>query len=283
MLKKLKEIAIINLGLLFITINIHFFLVPNSLAAGGVSGSSILINKLVPDISIGLIMLRLNIVLFIIGFIVIGFSFGIKTILSSFALSGYVYLFERLFPISQPLGEDLLIQLFIGFSFAAFGIALVFSQQASTGGTDILAMIVNKYFSVNIGKAVLLCDLLIALSSVFVFGVEKGMYAVFGVCLNGLIIDYVLQQFKMRNEIVIISEQSEEIKKYIIQVLGKGATVHYAVGGYSNDKKEVLTTVLGNKEYFKLKKFILHLDQNCFITVHDAKEAYGVSLQKQVV
>ncbi|RBW70132.1 YitT family protein [Bacillus taeanensis] len=280
---KLKEILLIHAGLLLIAMNVHYFLVPNSLAAGGVTGLSVLTNKLLPDISIGLIMICINLVLFIVGFIFLGFSFGAKTIYASFVLSGFVYLLDFLFPVAQPLGEDILIQLLIGFSIGAFGMALVFSQGTSTGGTDILAMILNKYVSINIGKAVLMCDIFIAVSAAFIFGVEKAMYGVFGVFLNGFIIDYVLQQFNNHKEIVIISEQSEEIRNYIVKGLGKGTTMHAAVGGYSNSEKQVITTILNNKDFSLLKKFIFEVDPRAFITVHDAKEVYGASIQKQFV
>ncbi|MCA1065652.1 YitT family protein [Rossellomorea aquimaris] len=278
MKKNIREFIIINVGLMLISINVHFFLVPNSLAAGGITGLSVLANALVPSLSIGLIMLCMNVILFIIGFIFVGFSFGTKTILSSLSLSGYVYLFGLFFPVAGPLGEDILIQLFIGFSIAAFGMALVFSQNASTGGTDILAMILNKHISLSIGKAVLLCDVMIAASSSFLFGYEKGMYAVFGVFLNGVIIDYVLQQFNGHKEIVIISEKSDEIRGFIIKILGKGTTVHYAKGGYSNNRKEVITTILSKKDFSALKKFIFHTDPSAFITVNDAKEVYGTRI-----
>ena len=194
MRETLKTYVILNIGALFAAINVHFFLSPNSLATGGVSGLSIILNTFFPNLSIGTFMILVNIVLFIIGFIFIGFKFGIKTIYTSFAFSLFVSLFEWAIPMSGPISDDLLIQLIIGQTISAIGIGIVLSKGASTGGTDIIAMILNKFFSIDMGKAVLLSDLFIALSSIVIFGAEIGMYAFFGVILNGLVIDYTLKQ-----------------------------------------------------------------------------------------
>ncbi|WLR51185.1 YitT family protein [Bacillus tianshenii] len=280
MKKKLLSFLIMNLGALLVAVNVHFFLSPNNLATGGVSGLSILLHHLVPGLSIGLFMIMVNIALFIVGLIVLGFSFGAKTIYTSFALSFYVWLLEIVAPISQPLSDDILIQLIIGQCIAASGMALVFHQNASTGGTDILAMILNKYFSIEVGRGVLISDLAIATSSAFVFGAEVGMYAFFGVILNGLVIDYLLQQLNTNKEIVIISRESEEIKSYIVKELGRGATVHTAKGAFTSDNKEVITTILGRKDYMKLKKYIGLTDEKAFITVHNMNEILGQNFKR---
>lgn len=271
----LKTYFILNLGALFTAINVHFFLSPNSLATGGVSGLSIILNTLVPGLSIGTFMILVNIVLFIIGFIFIGFKFGVKTIYTSFALSFIVWFLEWAFPMSGPISDDLLIQLIIGQSISAVGIGIVFSKGASTGGTDIIAMILNKFFSIEMGKAVLLSDLAIALSSIFVFGPEIGLYAFFGVILNGLVIDYTLKQVNENKEVVIISIESEHIKRYIVNELKIGATIHTAKGAFTDNQKEVITTIITRKDFVKLKRFISEIDQHAFITVHDMNEILG--------
>ncbi|RDI41888.1 YitT family protein [Falsibacillus pallidus] len=280
MKKKLLTFININLGVLLVAINVHFFLSPNHLATGGVSGLSIVLNHLMPSISIGVFMIIANVALFIIGIIFLGFSFGTKTIYASFALSGMVWGLEQVAPLSHPLSDDILIQLIIGQCIAASGMAIVFNQRASTGGTDILAMILNKYFSIEIGKAVLFSDLLIALSSTFIFGPKVGMYAFFGVILNGLVIDYMLQKFNTNKEVVIISRYSNEIRSYIVQELGKGATIHTAKGAYNFEEKEVITTILGRKEFSKLKHYIISVDHKAFITVHNMNEILGQNFKR---
>lgn len=280
MRKKLLSFLLMNIGTLFVAVNVHFFLSPNNLATGGVSGMSILLNHVFPGMSIGLFMVLVNIVLFIVGISVLGFSFGAKTVYTSFALSFYVWALEWLAPLQQPLSDDILIQLIIGQCIAACGMALVFHQNASTGGTDIIAMILNKYFSIDVGRGVLISDLAIASSSALIFGPEVGMYAFFGVILNGLVIDYMLQQLNTNKEVVIISRQSEEIKLFIVEELGRGATVHTATGAFTSDHKEVITTILGRKDYTKLKKYIGIIDEKAFITVHNMNEILGQNFKR---
>lgn len=280
MWKQIKSFLLINLGALFVAANVTYFLSPNNLATGGVSGLSIVMNTVFPGFSLGLIMIILNILLFIVGFIFLGFQFGTKTIYASFALSFMVWGLETYFPIQEALSEDILIQLIIGQIIAASGMAVVFHQGASTGGTDIIAMILNKYFSVEVGKGVLISDIAIAISSVFVFGPAIGMYAFFGVILNGLVIDYVLEQFEDNKEVVIISEESDDVRSYIVEKLGRGATIHQAKGAFNREDKEVITTVLTRKEYTKLKKYMTAIDEHAFITVHKMNEILGENFKR---
>ncbi|UOQ92537.1 YitT family protein [Halobacillus shinanisalinarum] len=280
MKKKILSFLLMNLGSLGVAINVHFFLSPNDLATGGVSGLSIVLNKVFPDLSLGLIMILLNIVLFIIGFIFLGFQFGTKTIYASFVLSFMVWGLEAFFPMQQPLSDDLLIQLIIGQIIAASGMAIVFHQGASTGGTDIFAMILNKYFSIDVGKGVLFSDIAIAVSSIFIFGPTVGMYAFFGVILNGLVIDYALQQFDNNKEIVIISKESEQVRNFIVHSLGRGATIHYARGAFNQEDKEVITTIMNRKDFARLKKYMTNIDERAFITVHSMNEILGQNFKR---
>ncbi len=280
MTKKLITFLLMNLGAFFVAVNVHFFLSPNNLATGGVSGMSIVLNSLFPGISIGLFMIFVNIVLFILGVIFLGFQFGAKTIYTSFALSGYVWLLELVAPITAPLSDDILIQLIIGQCIAAIGMGIVFHQRASTGGTDIIAMILNKYIKVEIGRAVLFSDLAVALSSSLLFGAQAGMYAFFGVILNGLMIDYTLQQFNANKEVVIISQESALIRAFIVGELGRGATIHTAKGAFNYEQKEVITTILGRKDLSRLKNYVGKQDEKAFITVHNMNEILGQNFKR---
>ena len=272
---KLREYLIINIGLLLVALTIYYIAVPQALVMGGVSGLSIVINSLIPNLSVGTLMFFMNILLFVIGFIFIGFNFGTKTIYSSFALSGIVWILERINPISGSLTNDILMELLISSLMSAVGLAMVFSQNASTGGTDIIAKILNKYFDIDLGKAVLSADLLIVLSSAFVFGIKMGMYGILGVILCGVLIDYFLQNLNNNKEIVIISNESDPIKNFIVTVLDRGATIYAAKGAFTNSEKEVIRTILNRKEFIKLKRYIQHLDKDAFITVNDVSVTYG--------
>lgn len=265
----------LHVGIALVAINIHFFLAPNQFAAGGLGGLTIVMHHFFPNVSIGLLMLCFNVVLFGLGFMFLGFSFGLKTIYSSFMLSFMVWLFGEVVPMAEPLSEDKLIQLMVGVLIAALGLVIVMKEGASTGGMDLIGMIFNKYFSIDIGKAVLFSDMIIVLLSIVAFGVENGLYALFGIVLRGVVIDYLIQQFSLTKEVVIISYKCDLIKNFIIENLGRSATVHEAKGAFSNEQKEVITIVLKRSEFHSLKKYINEIDKRAFISVHNMSEVVG--------
>lgn len=287
-IKIVREYGIITFGLFVVALGIHLFMVPNLFVAGGISGLAIVVERSLINLpeeyqyikqylSVGNIMLLINIILFVVGFIFIGSDFGIRTIFSSLVLSLMVSLLEKIYPIvpGEPLMEDAFIQLIIASIMSAIGLSIAFKYRASTGGTDITGKILNKYFHINLGKAVLLSDLLITLSA-FTLSFSAFVYGLFGIILNGIMIDYFLNKFNERKEIVIISEQCDEIKNYIINVLEKGATIYIAKGAYTNQEKEVIRTVVNNKELITLKLYLKTVDPNAFITVNVIHETYGL-------
>jgi uncharacterized membrane-anchored protein YitT (DUF2179 family) len=274
-LKKIKEYILITIGLVFVAAGIEYFLVPNDLAAGGVSGLAIVINYYFPSISVGTFMLAANIILFIVAFILIGPSFGAKTIYASLGLSGIIWVMEKFFPISKPLTNNLLLELIYGILISGVGMGIVFNQNASTGGTDIIAKILNKFFHINIGKALLISDLVVTLGALITFGAEKGMYALLGVILNGAVIDEVIQGINTVKEVKIISSKNEEIKKFILDELGRGVTIYYARGGFTNEEKDMLVVLLSRREFIILREFIKDIDERAFITVSNVHEVFG--------
>ncbi|MGD6816425.1 YitT family protein [Metabacillus sp. 84] len=271
---KILSFLKINIGLILVAVNIHFFLSPNDLAAGGTGGLSIVIHDFLP-LPVGQIMLMLDSVLFLIGFFIIGSAFGAVSLYSSVMLSLLVWGFSIFLPMERPMSDDILIELIIGMIIGSFGSALVFSQQASTGGTDIVARIINKFTHMEMGRAVLLADILIVLSSAGVFGIQTGMYAFFGLLIKGFLIDYSMQMMNENKEIVIISGESDKIKQFILLELNKGATVHIAKGAFSNDEKEVITTILARREFHRLKVYIQSVDEDAFVTIHNMNEIMG--------
>ncbi|SHF09264.1 YitT family protein [Caloramator proteoclasticus] len=275
MKKAIKEYILITLGIFLVAVGIYYFLVPSNLAAGGVSGLAIVINKFFPAIPVGLLMLGMNIILFIIAFIVIGSNFGAKTIYSSLGLSGMIWVLEKLYPISQPIVDDLLLQLLFGILISGIGMGILFNQNASTGGTDIIAKIINKFFHIDIGKSLLLSDFLITLAAGLTFGPKIGMYALLGVVINGLVIDNVIQGLNVCKQVTIISSKSEQIKKYIIEELGRGVTIFDGRGAFTGEKKEVLMTIISRKEFIKLREYIKELDKRAFISVSNVHEVLG--------
>lgn len=254
---------------------INFIMIPNDLVTGGVAGLAIIINHMLPSFPVGAIMLICNIVLFILCFLIIGPDFGAKTIYCSFMLSFMVWLLQRICPIPAPLMDDTLAQLIIAVFLSSIGMALIFKQNGSTGGTDIIAKILNKFLGIGLGKGVLFSDVSIILFSTAIFGIRLGIYGFIGVLMNGLVIDYILKAMSTNKEVLIITKDCINIKGYILDTLGRGATIYNAKGAYTNDEKEVLRTVLPKNELIKLKKFIKSVDANAFITVNDINETIG--------
>ncbi|UII54768.1 YitT family protein [Cytobacillus spongiae] len=282
MKKKLKEYLLLNIGLILITINIHFFLAPNHFVIGGTSGLSIVIHHYIPNWPIGLILLVIELFLFLIGTLLLGFQFGLKSLYCSISLSLYVLGFEKFVPLAEPLSDDRIIQLIIGLVLDAIGLVIIFHQNASSGGTDIIAMILNKYLSLKIGLGILLADILIASTSFIVFSFESGMYAIVGIILLSIFINYFSSQLNLSKEVTIISSQCDDIKSYIVKELQKGATIHSAKGAFTNEDKDIITTFLGRKEFQKLKKYITIVDDKAFVTVHNTSEVIGNGFKRSL-
>lgn len=281
-MKKVWEFLLINAGLFLVAAGIVLFKIPNNFATGGVSGVAIIIYKFFPDAPVGFLMLSINIVLVFFGFFFLGKDFGSKTVYSSFVLSGMVWGLERLIPITAPLTGDTMLELIFSIMLPAIGSAIVFNSNASTGGTDIIAKILNKYTSINIGKTLLLADFGITVMALFVFGIRTGMYSMLGLILKGFIIDLVIESLNVSKHFVIISEKSQEIKEFIVKELKRGATVHKAYGAYSNEEKEVITAIMSRRQAVRLRKFIRDHDENAFISITNTSEIIGKGFRNVV-
>ncbi len=252
-----------------VAVGLFFFLMPENLAVGGANGLAIVLNYFFPQLSVGILMIIINILLFIIGFVFIGTNFGFRTIYASLGVSGIVVLFERLLPMHGPLVEDILLQLIFGIFISAIGMGIVFNQNASTGGTDVIAKILNSFLGIDLGKGVLLADFFITLMAGFIYGAELGMYSLLGVIVNGFVVDETIEGMNISKQVSIVSQHNEHINDYIIESLGKGVTLYSAKGGFSGEEKEVLVTVLNRKEFIELKRYIYSVDQEAFVTVSD--------------
>ncbi|PHV72304.1 hypothetical protein CS063_02170 [Sporanaerobium hydrogeniformans] len=268
----------ILLGALFISTGLYFFWLPTDLAAGGVSGLAIVVKALLPAVPIGLILLFLDIVMFTIGFLVLGKSFGFKSIMCSIEVSLCMTLLETFLPNIQPLSRDTLIVLLFGALFIAIGQALVFNLGASSGGTDIIAKIISTYTHLNIGAALIIADLAVVICAVGIFGFEKGLYAALGVIVTSTLIDYIISGFTIQKYVMIIpstEKASEDINHYILHTLNRGATIYRAEGAYSQEQKAVITTVIDRKEFIDLRKYVIAVDPLAFVTVQNLHEVVG--------
>lgn len=274
-MKKLREYGLITIGFVLVALALQLFLVPNNIAAGGVSGIAIIINSVFPSISVGLLMLIMNALLFVVAFIVIGNKFGGKSIYASLGLSGLTWAMEKFNIVNKALTNDLLLASIFGTLLGGIGMAIVFNQNASTGGTDIIAKILNKFFHLNIGKALLAVDFIVTLFAAIAFGADVAMYALLCVIINGFVIDNVIEGINNSKEVLVISNSVKEIGDYIIKELDRSYTIFHGKGGYEGKDKQILYTVLYRKQFIKLKNFIKDTDSKAFITVSDSHEVLG--------
>lgn len=271
----IKKFILINTGILIMAIGLYFFLIPANLAVGGVTGLAMVINKVFPIIPIGIVMTLANIILFTLGFLIIGKEFGGYTIYSSFLLSGAIYILEIIIPINGAIIDDLLINLIYGIIIQGIGMGIIFYQNSSTGGTDVVAKIINKFLHLDIGKALLLADFVITIFAGLTFGPKLGLYALLGVIANAYVIDNVIAGFNKKMNIMIISNKNKEINKYIIKNIKRGTTLYSADGGYSRRNKIIINTVVNRKEYIKIKGYVKDIDPDAFITVGFVHEVLG--------
>lgn len=275
MKKTIKEYLIMTLGMIFVSAGMYFFLMPNNLAAGGANGLALVLNHFIPSLPVGAIMIFINIILFIVAFLVIGGNFGAKTIYASLGISGFILVLEKIYPMNKSFTGDLMIELIFGILISGIGMAIVFNQNASTGGTDITAKILNKFLNVDIGKAVLACDFFVTLLAMFTFGPKKGLYALLGVIINGFVIDEIIEGINVCKHVVIISSQCDLIKGFIMEELGRGATVFIGKGAYSDEEKQVITTIVGRRQFIKLKNHIKTIDKDAFVIINNVHETLG--------
>lgn len=280
MMKKTKDYLVIVIGVFMVACGVYFFMIPNDIAGGGISGLAIVINNYFPMIPRGGIMFVIDIVLFTVAFFVIGPSFGGKTVFSSLLLSSTIFVLENIFPMGGPLTDDIFIEMLFGILLQAIGMAVIFNKNASTGGTDIIAKILNKYFHINMGKGVLLADLVVVILALNAFGLKKGLYALFTVIVTGLAIDRAIDGFNALKEIKIISPKIREIEEFILKDLERGSTIYHATGSYSKNSIEVLCTVVDKKEFVKIRNFIKEVDPEAFVSVSDIYETLGEGFQK---
>ncbi len=261
-------------GLLLIAAGLDLFLVPNKIAAGGISGVSVVLFHLM-QIPVGASMLVMNIVLFVIGFIVIGKGFGLKTIIASGLLSVFIDALAWLNPM-ELLTDDLLIAVIFGDLLTGMGMAVVFNQNASTGGTDILARILGRYASINIGRALLIIDFVVAASAgVFLKSVEVGMYSLLAVIVNCLSIDAFIDTFNVSKKVLILSKKSETIAERAMAELQRGATYLPMEGAWTNTPMKLLMMVIRPRQTAQLREIVREIDPGAFMIVSNVNQVLG--------
>ena len=271
----MKFFLLLNLGLILTALGIVVFKAPNHFALGGTSGISIIISTLNPGLPVGAIMWIVNAVLVVLGFIFLDRDSMGWTIFSSFALSAYVSLFEQLIPLSAPLTDDTLLELIFAVMLPGIGSAFVFNIGASTGGTDILAMILKKHTSLQIGTALLVADMGIVAWAAILYGPRTGLYCVLGLVAKALVVDQFIESVNTSKVISIIANDPQPIMDYIVRDLHRTATLRYERGGFSGRSFETIVTVLNRHEAAQLRNYVRSLEPNAFMTIVSSSEVIG--------
>ncbi len=273
--ENLKWFGMLNLGLVISAAGIHFFKSPNKFAMGGTSGISIIASTILPHMDIGTFMFIINGILVVLGLIFLGRAVIGATMYSSFVLSFFIWLLERVYPMETPFTDDTMLELCFAVILPAVGSAILFNIGASSGGTDITAMILAKYTSLEIGKAMICSDLVIALFAGGLYGVRTGMYCVLGLLAKSFLVDGVTESINVRKIFTIVSPKQKEIIDFILNTLHRSATVHDAHGAFTGKGEEVITTVLTRREAVALRNFIRRTDPSAFITIVNSSETIG--------
>ena len=272
--KKIKDFLFMNFGCVLLSAGVYFFKIPNGFATGGVTGIGTLLGKLsliTPAVWIWI----LNITLLLLGFLFLGRQNSFKTIYCSMFYSALTYVFESFIPLSAPLTNQPLMELVYAMLLTAIGSAMIFNSDASSGGTDIAALILKKYTSLDVGKALLTVDSVVAISSFFVFNIQAGLFSLLGLFAKAFLVDSVIESLNTCKYFTVITTKREEISQYIIKTLHHGATVNDVIGEFTHNQKSMIHTVCKRAEAIKLKKKIKEIDPGAFIIVTTSSEIIG--------
>ena len=263
-----KEIGILTAAVAIIAAAVFFFLVPSHTSVSSISGLGIVLSNFIP-LPLSAITMVLNVVLLIIGFLTCGKEFGAKTVYTSILLPLFIGLFELLFPDFESMTGSQELDVLCYILVVSVGLSILFNRNASSGGLDIVAKILNKYLRIDLGRAMSLAGMCVALSAAFVYDKKTVVLSVLGTYFNGIILDYFIFDNNKKRRVCIITEKEEELRKFIINDLHSGATIYEAIGAYNFEKHNEIITIVDKSEYQKLMTFINREDPKAFITVYN--------------
>lgn len=271
--KIIKAINIIFNSIL-IAFGMYFFLVQHNIASGGVTGISLIFSKWFSFFTVGQWSLFLNLILFILAFLLMGKEFGSKSVLSATVISLSLMYFEKFFP-NTIFSNDTIINILFGSGIVSYALSKIFFNNSSSGGTDIIAAIVNKYFNIALAKCLFFIDFLVVVMAVKEFGIEMAMYAVLSVIIQSFGFNYFIQGLGRKIAITIISDYSDEINSMILNKYRRGVSLYKSEGGYSHRKRDILLTVVPFRKYIPIRDDILKIDKNAFVFTHTISEVLG--------
>jgi len=269
--RNIKEYLIITFGALLSAAAIYFFMLPSHVAIGSGSALAMVLSNFIP-LPISVISLIINVVLLIIGFILIGPEFGAKTVYVAILIPFTIGIFERILPDFQSLTQDPIIDVLCYLLIVGMGMAILFSHNASSGGLDIVAKIMNKYLKMEIGNAMAISGVAVALSSAFCYDTKTVVLSVLGTYFGGMIVDKFIFGLNIKRRVCIISSKLDEIVNFILHELHSGATLYEGIGAYDNTAKREVIAIVDKQEYRRLMDFIVETDPKAFVTVYSVNE-----------
>ncbi len=279
MLKKITKDRLIKFGLLtlsaiFIIIGTWLFKYPNNFTFGGVTGVSIILSGLF-NVQASSLNLIINIILMMVGVITLGKNFVVKTVYVCALSTVGISVMDKLFPITNPVTDEPMLEFIFAVGVPGLAAAILFNMDASSGGTDIIAMIVQKYSTLDIGSALFVVDLFIALSAFFVFDFQTGLFSLTGLLAKTLVIDSAIENFNLCKYFTIISTNSAPICEFIQKTLNRSATIYKAEGAYSHEEKSVILAVMKRSQAVRLRRYVKTVDPSAFIMITNSSEIIG--------
>ena len=275
LLKTILSYLIMTGGVVLMTVGVYFFKIPNGFVTGGVSGIGTVLGKVAPILSTATWITIINIVLLILGFIFVGKETGIKTAYCSLMFSGMSMVLEKIAPITEPLTNQPFLELVYAIMLTAAGSAIMFSQAASSGGTDIVALILKKYTRTNVGRALLYTDFLVAASSFLSFGIGAGLYSMLGLFAKAFLVDGIIDNINSCKYFVVITDKPDEVSEFVIGELNHSVTKHTVVGGFTGTEKYMIHTVCHRIDAIRLRKKVKEIDPNAFTVITTTSEIVG--------
>ena len=270
-MKRVKEWVLITFGTMLIAASVFFFMMPSHLAVGSISGLAIVLCE-ITGFSVPVISMVLNIVLLAVGMVMIGRDFGVKTIYTSLSLPVMLEVLEYVFPHFASIMGDPFLDMVCYLFLAGVGCAILFNLNASSGGLDILAKILNKYFHMELGAAMSLTGVCVALSAALVYDPKTVALSILGTYLFGLVLDHFIFGMNIKKRVCIMSEKKDEITRFILDTLHSGASLYQAVGAYTGEVREEIIVIVTKQEYIKLISFVSQTDPAAFVTVYNVNE-----------
>ena len=271
----LKEFPLLTLGTVLVAAGVYFFKFPNNFSTGGVTGLAILLSALFPAVSSSLFASVLNVAFLILGFAVLNKGFGVRTVYCSLLFSALLTGLEWLVPLSGPLTQQPLLELFFAVILPALGSGILFNMQGSTGGTEIIALILKKFTSLDIGRALLYVDVIIAGSTLFLIGIETGLFSLLGLLLKSVLVDTVIESLNRKKSLILVTTHPDEVCDFITHNLHRSATLWDAKGAYTHEPRWVVMTVMSRSQAVILRRRLREIDPDAFVQVTNSSEIFG--------